>query len=559
MPIFNQFEDPRLKRLQLFKGLETSLPNPMKAQETFLKVAVDAEQKTWAQTQANNWAVGSQLQAGDVLASVGAPASSPLLRGLFDLVDISNPAEEVARYLYENLAKPLVDYVLEEIIGVILDVLEEVFSPMIQMVGAIPVYGWIVEALWDVAMGIVSIVNMVKAQKADDPEAEYKAAGFSPEADTNVANAFILDRMRESVDWTRIFMPPGIGRNLTYGEKFWSAKLKGNMGRRILSAGRKEGWVGYIPGTGVIDQGWEIGPSAGIVRNLGTLLPSSRDMSTLCWSQVNGSNSKFNRLSRSSTSKEAWEKGTHPLKPSKNWGKNASPAMFTVDAESAFRTWQGYLFEFRMWLREGKTGMKESTRKKFVDGVGRQTYGWAKWDTPFNDKKEYDNFGINQSTPVKALRTLRQRQMAFLNRIDVAYVGPDYGVLQGAHSENIRKRWEANRKMLLQHPARCGVDLSSIPRSGGDNLQYRSAMEYALESCIPTHIGTLTSRPRSSFGPGGEPPPPGAPVITTSPARVKAVIKGEAEKHRRSKGKKGNLLIVGLGVGLLALASRKGK
>jgi hypothetical protein len=549
MPILDPFNDPLLKRLNLFEGVQSSLPDPLAAQESFSKLQRDATRIGWAETQAKNWAIGSQIQAGDVLASVGAPQGSKLYGGLISLVKIDNPAADLMEHLEESLIRPLLTFTFEEIIEIILDVLEDVFSPLIQTIGAIPVYGWIIEAIWDVAMGIVKVVELVKAQRASDPKREYEAAGFYPQGDTDVAKSFILERMRTTVDWTKIFMPPGIGRNTTYGEKFSSAKLKGNMGRRIKTRGEKEGWVGYIPGTGMIDQGWEIGPRGDAIRNLGTLLPTGRDMAGLCWSQVSGSNSSFQK------GKISFKNGvTYGAYCGKKCGRDASPSMFTVNAEVALRTWQGYLFDLRMWLKEGNTGMGKATRKVFVDGVGRDLYGWAKWDTSFNDKKEFDNFGINQSHPVKALRKLRQRQKAFLNRIDVAYVGPDYGVLKGSYSDDIKKRWDDNRRLLLKHAARCDVDPSTIP-----DVEYRLAMETALETCVPTRIGTLIARPSSkTLIPGaGEPPPPGAPIITTSIPAVRRTVRDEAAK--RKKGKKGNLMLIGLGVGLLALAARKGK
>jgi len=80
-------------------------------------------------------------------------------------------------------------------------------------------------------------------------------------------------------------------------------------------------------------------------------------------------------------------------------------------------------------------------------------------------------------------------------------------------------------------------------------------MQYAQESCIPQYIGTLTSR-YEPLAPGAqEPPPPGGPIITTDLKKVKATISGESKKHRKTG--KGNVMLIALGVGLLALAAKK--
>lgn len=527
MPILNPNFDPLLKRLKLQSNeLKSSLPNPFNAQKDFIGGAAELTQKRWAISQGENWSLGSQLQAGNILSSVGAPAGTDLFRGLVDVVKVDDPILEFRKWLEEKVID-IARALLKEVIERVSELAQELIGSLINAIGSIPVAGWIIEALYDVINAIVIIVKLVKAQKAEDPEAEYEAAQFNPQLDMDMANLSILGLIRSSQDWTPIFLPRGVGRNTSYGERFWSAKLTGNLGRRIGTRGTKDGWIGYIPGTSVIDQGWEIQSRGGnaLFRNLGSLLPTARDMSMLCWAQVDGGSSG---------------------------GKTGSPSMFTVDADGAMRIWQQFLFDLRMWLREGDTKLSEKTRRAFVDGVGRDVYGWAKWDTPFNDKKEYDNFGINQSNPVKELKRLRKRQYAFLNNIDVAYVGPGYGALKGVHADDIRNRWDKNRKKLLQHSARCLVDASNIP-----DVEYRLAMESAQENCVPQHIGTLTSKYEPLVPGAQEPPPPGAPIITTDLKGVRATISGETSKHRKSKN--GNMLLVGLGLGLLALAAKKGK
>ena len=523
MPILNPNYDPLLKRLKLPTAtLQSSLPNPFDADTNFIGGSSERIDKQWALTKGDNWAVGSQLQAGNVLASVGAPAGTDLFRGLTDIVRVEDPVLEFRRWVEQKI-KSIARALLEELVELVSKLAQEFIDGVVKAVGSIPIYGWILESIYDVINGIVLVVKIFKAQRAPDPEAEYNAAMFNPTTDRDMANLDILDLMRTGPDWTSIFKPRGIGRNKTYGERFWSAKLKGDMGRRIITTGSKQGWVGYIPGTSTIDQGWEITKYG--TRNLGSLLPTSRDMAMLCWSQVDGGSNK---------------------------GRSGSPSMFTVDADGAMRAWSQFLFDFRIWLREGETGMNKSARKKFVDGPGKDLYGWSNWDTKFDDKKGYDNFGINNSNPVKELRRLRKRQYAFLNRIDVAYVGPGYGVLKGVHSDDIRNRWDENRRRLLKHVARCNVDITNIPDSN-----YKLEMENAQKNCIPQHIGTLTSRPGDKLVPGAEdPPPPGKPIITTDILAVKRLVKAESDKHRRSKGKKGNLMLIGLGVGLIALAAR---
>ena len=525
MPILDPKYDPLLKRLKLPRAeIQSSLRNPFNAQRDFIGGESDLVHKEWAVIQGENWALGSQFQAGNVLARVGAPYGSDLYSGLIEIVKIEDPILQFREFVEEKLVN-IGSALLEEVLEVVSDLAEQLVSSLINAVGSIPVVGWILEALYDVINAIVLIVKMVKLQKASDPEAEYNAAGFNPQTDTDMANIYILGLMRTTADWTNIFRPRGVGRTKSYGELFWSAKLKGDLGRRITTRGTRNGWVGYIPGTSVIDQGWEISEYG--TRNLGSLLPTARDMAMMCWKQVDGGSNK---------------------------GRSGSPAMFTVDADGAKRVWQQFLFDFRIWLREGNTGLSKDARRKFVDGKGRDTYGWAKWDTSFDDKKGFDNFGVNKSYPVRELRRLRKRQYALLNRVEVAYVGPNYGVLKGVHSDDIRKRWDANRKRLLQDQARCLVDVKNIP-----DVSYRLAMESATEAdpirgklgCIPQHVGTLTAVP-ARFAPGAAPPPPGGAIRTL---RVKT-IKARVSREKR-KGKGANLALIGIGTALVYLATRK--
>jgi len=553
MPIYGQRDDrdwlvnSKLAGLDIARapsGILESLPsfnNVMDAGLGELGQSVFMEQ--WSAKKASNAAIGTQYQAASVMSTVGAPLGSTAYRGLMEVIAFEDPGGAIRSIISSyagRISGKVFDALVDELMEVVSDALKEIMGSAFEAIGSIPVVGWILDAALEIANLIINIIKLAQLKKsAGKVEQEIDPANFQPNIDRDLAKSRIIGAMKNSVDWTNIFMPPNLYDN--HPQEWKSMKLSHNRGRRIYVLGdHGENWLGFIPGSSAVDRGaFEVNPKATqsipFMRNLGMLLPTSRDMGSVCWSQIMGS--------------DGWKK--------------PSPAMFTVNADRAIRAWQEYLFWFRLRLESGQgLNLDKETRKAIVNKLAGENgmYGWASWGAKYDEQKEFDNFGINQSAPIAALRAIKKRQYETLNRIDVAYVGPHYGAIQSYHSK-MRNRWEKNRELLLSHDSRCKVDVSNIP-----DVSYRMAMESANEpdplrgklGCVPSHRGTLTAYPESRNLPGaGAMPPASPPRYQTSVKLVRGLVDTETKKRRRSKGKSGSLVLIGLGVAFLAVASKK--
>lgn len=522
MPILS-LTDPRISRLKIPQGLETSLPGLTQGWDA---MANEARNLQFQKDSLANYGTINQMVAGSTLASVGAPlgdfsVGDILWDGLMGIVEIEDAALEILTIVAE-LGTNLVGDFVEEAMGMVIEamesVLEQVFQPMMDVVGAIPVFGWIAKTIWNVAMGIKKIVDLVRQLNAPPPEKEYDAAYFDPDADRNVANSLILPRISTDRDWTPLFMPPGTGKANNFGSAIAQVKLANGVGRRFTQSGQVHHpeYVGYIPGAGTIERGFEIYEGRQyFTRNLGQLYPTTRNLCDTVWAQVN----------------------------------RVSPAMYTVDAEKAAKAWYGHLFDIRVFLHEwsDKEGMTRTDAKNFVDGLGKQLFNWASWDQGKAgfEGDGLDPFGLNGSTPVVNLRILRDNQVKFLNQSIVAYVDEDSPAISGYwNSDYTKERWETNRQKLLSHKARCDIDLASIP----DNA-YRTQMEIAQETCDPPGQLALVGRP-----PPLNPPENPDPV---QPFPEFDVVGIPSLQEEAAKGRKANPLVLMLGAAALVYGGSK--
>jgi len=488
MPILD-INDSRLSGLQLSQGLVSSLPP---ASAGFSAIADFARGNQYLRDTLSNYGRINQLSAGSALVSVGAPQGDysigdQLWDGLIGIVQIEDSVTQILNLFTGTVidaAGAVMGEVVDAALAAMADILDEVFNPLMDVVAAIPIFGWVVDTIWNVAVGIFKLKQLIDQMNAPPPEKESDPAYFFPDDDRNIAND-ILTTLRTSTDWTALFMPPGTGKAYNWGEAFYAEKLTKGVGRRFFQTGRihHPEYVGYIPGAGTLEQGFEIyeGKKT-FTRNLGELYPTPRNLCTTVWTQVN----------------------------------RVSPAMFTVDAERAARAWRGHLFDMRLFLHEweNKEGMTRTDAKDFVNGLGMRLFGWKNWD---QGKASFegdgiDPFGLDSSIPVMELRILRDRQLGYLNQSVVAYVDESFPAISGYYNDELKARWETNRQKLLTHKARCDIDRTSIP-----DPSYRSQMTYAKESCDPPGQFALVSRPPPLNPPEPVPTPRPLPSYVLSP------------------------------------------
>lgn len=515
--------------------LDTPLPDLVSVQETFDPGAMRASEIAFQNRAITFFNQGSQKTFAGVLSNVGIPENA----GFAEIVSFLNVPQQAldVGVLFWDLVDEMAEDVLEETVEQLMELaevaFEEAFGALVDVVGAIPVYGWIVKAVWNVAMGIKSIVDIAKESNKDDPEQEYPRAQFSPSADRDITNEFMLKVFRSDRNWTTIFAPPGFGKNTSYGDRFRGEKLEGG-GRRIITRGTKTGWVGFIPGTTMVHRSFEVEPGGYIVRDIGRIYPSVRDQGISAWGQVL---------------------------------KN-SPSMYTIDTESARGWWSQYLFDLRMWLKETDLLASDTKRRLVNNGEVVGMFGWGPYDMPFNPKLGYENFGINDpqgnipwtrtkrqtgvAVPLHNLEILYKRQLGYLDTLTCAYIDENYGVFQGLHSatSNLKAKWEERRQQLLHHPARCDVDLKNIPDGW-----YQLQMEESQVVCFKGPGGQLAP----GFQPSGDVPEPNAePHDLPDVKSVQATLTGLVIDQKKKKLPPSFFEENKMAIGMLVLAAGAG-
>jgi hypothetical protein len=365
-----------------------------------------------------------------------------------------------------------------------------------------------------IIQGLISLGKHFGGESDPDPVQIYEDARFHPEVDALVGNAMI-SRMRIKKDWTPIFSP--IGNNVDEPVQLESGGMR--WGPRGGHVKIDRGWSGVIPiENGNFDRGWEIskeGTAVNGTRSLGQLLPTGANIGDKLWGMVS---------------------------------KPGSPSMFTVDTHRARERWFEYLMEFRAKLLRWSYHDKDAT-KAFIDGLGRRVYGWSQyrsWDAEadavgFNKSPEM-YFGLSSSFPAKGLMDLYQLQLGSLDTTVVcAYIDESFPAISG--DATLNQKWRNNRDLLLNHQARCEVDVDSIPDVG-----YRTAMIAAKADFDCPPPGTpFTQR----FSPMGNEKIPPARV---SPSKI--LVGGIGHAGVSSGGSGAGLLIMAAAMGLLIM---KGK
>ena len=425
-----------------------------------------------------------QLGLGSILTNIGVPTANAFktaMQGVgFDAAAVVR--ESVKDAVGGALAKAFTQIASEQG-GKVMEAGAEVGAGIaIDFVSAIPVAGWIVKLAWNLGKSIANIVKVVKETDSYKPvEAIYPDTVFNPELDLDATNLFILDRLLSTKDWTGIFMPPGLGKESWEPDYFATAKLQSGWSRITTRGPRGAfgevngkltgGWLGMVPGTGTLHQGIEFEREA--VREQGSLLlPTPRRMGLWLWKHIIGRKGKV------------------------------FPSMYTVYADDVANAWSGYLSTLRDYV--ARLDASGATRRAILakynrsGSKGSEIFGWG---TSTKEVPDVESFA-----PVIEARTLRKRQLAYLDTIMVAYVDGSYAAIQ--NDPQLRARWAERRNQLLKHPARCDVDLASVP----DEI-YRWDLEQSRRG-----MGCVTSGGGGGvvFDPGQEPPrapsePPRAP------------------------------------------------
>lgn len=155
---------------------------------------------------------------------------------------------QVIRPVLENVGIDLV----ERLVKVAAPLLGEILDPIIGIVGAIPLYGWALEALYGLVMGIVDLAQLEKKQQQAIEDAKrLPNLAPNPEDDRSQTIAALRRVVDPDADLTALFMPLGDPT----GDAAWKRGtycLKTKTDGWQVGPTQDQAWMGDGPGFGLM-------------------------------------------------------------------------------------------------------------------------------------------------------------------------------------------------------------------------------------------------------------------------------------------------------------------
>ncbi len=393
------------------------------------------------------WQESSQMAIGNVLQSVGMPLvqiykdvvkelNIDIVTEVKDkLIEVYNSLQEAKDAISNAPASANGGRAMSTSVDVGIGFAVEGFS-------MVPVVGWVVKLAWNVVKFIRGIVDIARADRNKyKTQTIYPDSRFSPFLDNRLLNNMLAE-LRSTTDWSRMFGPPKLGVGQGTKPDYWVKSME--SGAKELY--RKDqsidwdgaGWMGMVPGTTMLHRGVFV--KGNKVQDLGpSRLPSMQNVLFWVWKDIIGK------------------------------AGNAGPAMYTIDT-SVLLKWRGYIHGLHKFIYEtGEFNGSQKTEimKMLNKQMGKKVFGWGTKVKP--TEGEMDNY-----QPVKEANALLNRQESFLDSLLVAYIDDDYAAI--ANNQQLRDKWKGRKRDLLEHPARCDVDLDNVPdRDYRDELKARGA------------------------------------------------------------------------------------
>ena len=341
-------------------------------------------------------------------------------------------------------------------------VVEKVFAGAAELCSGIPVVGVAVV----IGRGVTALLRMRRRQfnYGTNEKRNYPPQVYDRDIDRLVAQSAV-QRLLQGDDLTRMFSPPAMG----YPCQWQQDALGGPYGVIAIEGGGSEitrarsqcqsgvsgpelpwgtmGYLGGIPG-GKLHQA--IYFDAGVEKDLGpTLLPACAVLTSAIWAKIAGS--------------------------------GAAMSLYQVAPDVASADWEKYISSLRMFLFESPE-ISASRRKSLLKMYAADDlFGWSTADN-------INAMDVDSLRPVRALAKLQERQLQGMDTLLCAYVSERAPGVR--FSRPVAERMEENRAKLLTHPARCRVDLDSVP-----DLEFRDALiqsRQGAQTCAP---GSFTFAP----------------------------------------------------------------
>jgi hypothetical protein len=473
------------------------------------------------------WQKGAQIGLSGLVRHIGVSSTetfAAILRGIevpeYSLVSWSDAypdAKQMPSGTFAEIAKDAGVKLLAEgmrAAGI------EIAGKLAQIV---PVVGWAVGAI--IQTGQV-VAQAVHAQRLADMPAFDRPATFRPGQDIFLYNQ-VCQPALESGDWTNIWLTPGFMGDLVGTKGPFTLVLEkeedkdGAKVSTAITARKGNFWWqeaggtgavagGMIPGTLNLHQGIDLLPG-GKIRDWGDLMPTLRKQASWMWSGY--------------------------------VSQQSEQAMFSVRADVIADEWRGYLLFLRRMLdgdfggferivsfdkrkncrsalsksrcdgRHGKVFTKKDAKKIIDFYADPAWFGWSK-----DNGTDSNPYGIDDSTPVRAAEDLRRRQFGALDTLTVAYLTEDLAALS---DPELRERWQQRRADLLHHPARCLVDLDSVPYHEDGGIWKERLVRSGVGSPTCEMGGVLRApeaKQRGDFVACEEPPTPKGVNAVATPA-----------------------------------------
>jgi hypothetical protein len=399
------------------------------------------------------------------------------------------------------------------------------------------------------AQAVGSLFRIAKQASEAQQKAPDQALAYNQPADERGVNALLL--LYNSGDWTRVFMPaqtdfgwtverieyaPGfLNQGLRYAPKFWDSLWEDSGLSCVPGLAEQMGIYEYpfeqppglTFGGPVITRafGKQVGGKGSPftpVSTAGTVHPSMRQMALTLWQEA--------------------------LKP--------SPQTFAIDTTQIADAWLSYFLSVRYGWQQIQadlpSGAWEQLRLQALVQSSASSFHWVPDAGPrggvrFTGKSRFaglslSKLGVTGNTTIvytpaavykgstfgmeqlvaALVAQLRKTQVYALGTLACAYVDEDAPAIAGDRPV-LGRRLDKMRKLLLEHPARCMVDLDRI-KDGA----YRSAMYDAQITCGGDTTVTAKGIPKAHralppIDPEGEPAPTpsqGSPVGSPTEPRA---------------------------------------
>lgn len=550
MPILDAVASPQLDRIGIrpstsgsgvrVPSIDGNLPSWTQVKEDIKSnLASDAQATVQADYQARFVKLanqGAQLSTGATIGTVGVPKGQKSINpssigegvfdGVTDLLSMDEFGLDVAEEFTQTLA-PLVSKGLEEGLELVGEQVADMVGPALDasmnVIGAIPVAGWIVKVAYGFGKAIKRLVDLTNAQEQKQDLRDVWS-GYSPQLDLATVNQHVWPRyVDRNVDLNGLFSPPGRWDAVTgyaqTGGGFRFQELKEPGGWRVVSRSFGEqrndrSWLGVVPGANTCHIAIEARKDGKTATDYGRMFPSSAQVAAGLWGQLN----------------------------------QPTPLMYSVNASLLRQRWLLYMWHLRKSIVEvavlGQTVASEPhPGEKWAKAAINEltgTLGWKPWQGKDGERivtpDVEDVWGLEQSVPLKALDLLHRNQQRLRRTLLCAYLDPKQSAFQtqdmftGVSVGPDASMWSAvgaAQQKLLTHPARCLVDLDSVP-----DTFFRADIYNAAQTCPPKwtllNVEPFTQALQVELA-NQDPPPPGPrptakvkPVFTSLTAKQKA-------------------------------------